>query len=62
MIQPVVQAMIDDGWGVYAREISNGKFYDTGDKLEYLKTVIDFGLRDPNFGEQLREHLTEQLK
>ncbi len=62
MIQPIVQNMIDDGWGVYAREINNGKFYDTGDKLEYLKTVIDFGLRDPNFGDELRDFMTERLK
>lgn len=62
MIQPIVQAMINDGWGVYAREVNNGKFYDTGDKLEYLKTVIDFGLRDPQFGDELREFMTERLK
>lgn len=63
MIQPVVQSMIDDGWGVYAREISNGTFYDTGDKLEYLKTVVDFGLKDPvlgpEFAKYLRTHYTE---
>ncbi len=63
MIQPVVQSMIEDGWGVYAREISNGTFYDTGDKLEYLKTVVDFGLKDPvlgpEFAKYLRTHYTE---
>jgi len=25
-------------------EIQNGKYYDTGNKLEYLKTVVDFAL------------------
>lgn len=62
MIQPVVQAMIDDGWGVYAREINNGKFYDTGDKLEYLKTMIDFGLKHEALGPPLAEFLKTRVK
>ncbi len=57
MLQPIMQQMIDDGYGVYAREITGGKFYDTGDKLEYLKTVIDFGLDHPRLGPALRDHL-----
>ena len=61
-IQPIMQEMIDDEFDFYGVEITNGTYYDTGDKLEYLKTVIDFGLRDPNFGEDLRAHLTSRLK
>ena len=61
-IQPIMQEMIDDGFDFYGVEITNGTYYDTGDKLEYLKTVIDFGLRDPNFGDKLRAHLTNRLK
>ena len=61
-IQPIMQEMIDDGFDFYGVEITNGTYYDTGDKLEYLKTVIDFGLRDSNFGEDLRAHLTSRLK
>lgn len=61
-IQPIMQEMIDDGFDFYGVEITNGTYYDTGDKLEYLKTVIDFGLRDPNFGDKLRTHLTNRLK
>ena len=61
-VQPIMQEMIDDGFDFYGVEITNGTYYDTGDKLEYLKTVIDFGLRDPNFGEDLRTHLTSRLK
>ena len=61
-IQPIMQEMIDDRFDFYGVEITNGTYYDTGDKLEYLKTVIDFGLRDPNFGEDLRAHLTNRLK
>lgn len=61
MIQPIMQQMIDDGLGVYAREITNGTFYDTGDKLEYVKTVIDFGLDHPKLAAPLREHISKRL-
>lgn len=34
---------------VYAVEIKNGKYYDTGNKLEYMKAVVEFGLKHPDF-------------
>lgn len=43
---------------VYAIEIQNGKYYDTGNKLEYLKAVVDFGLMH----EDLRQEFTGYLK
>lgn len=61
MLQPIMQRMIDDGHGVYAREITGGKFYDTGDKLEYIKTVVDFGLAHPVLGEALEAHLRTKI-
>ena len=61
MIQPIMQQMIDDGYKHYACEIQNGTYYDTGDKLEYLKTVIDFGLAHEELGAALREHLHKRL-
>ncbi|MFZ1242893.1 MAG: sugar phosphate nucleotidyltransferase [Candidatus Saccharimonas sp.] len=57
MLQPILQSMIDDGYGVFAREIVHGRFYDTGDKLEYLKTVVDFGLKDPKLGPEFAKYL-----
>lgn len=57
MIQPVIQQMIDDGHTFLAREIVDGTYYDTGDKLEYIKTVIDFGLRHPDFGDDLKKFI-----
>lgn len=35
---------------VHAVEIVGGKYYDTGNKLEYLKTVVEFALRHPDIG------------
>ena len=61
-IQPVMQQMIDDGTDYLAAEIKNGRYYDTGNKLEYVKTVIDFGLRNKEMGEDLRNYLKEVLQ
>lgn len=57
MIQPAMRAMIADGKELLALEIKNGKYYDTGNKLEYLKTVVDFALKDPKIRVELLEHL-----
>ena len=47
----------DQGTPLYACEIQNGKYYDTGNKLEYLKTVVDFALKNPELKQSFREHL-----
>lgn len=61
-VQPIMQRMIDEGHKFYGVEVKNGTYYDTGDKLEYLKTVIDFGLRDEKMGADLHKYLTERMK
>lgn len=60
-IQPIMQQMIEDGTEYLATEIKNGRYYDTGNKLEYIKTVIDFGLRHESMGEDLRAYLADRL-
>lgn len=42
---------------IYAVEIANGKYYDTGNKLEYLKTVVEFGLKHPDLNADFRDFL-----
>lgn len=61
MIQPIMQQMIDDGHTFLAREIQGGTYYDTGNKLEYLKTVIDFGLAHDDLGPELRAFIKSRL-
>jgi UTP--glucose-1-phosphate uridylyltransferase len=39
-----INLLRDEGVPVYAVVVENGKYYDTGDKFEYLKTVIEFAL------------------
>lgn len=42
---------------IYAREITNGKYYDTGNKLEYLKANLDFGLKREDINGGLKEYI-----
>jgi UTP--glucose-1-phosphate uridylyltransferase len=39
-----INMLRNEGVPVYTVVIENGKYYDTGDKFEYLKTVIEFAL------------------
>ena len=61
VMQPIMTAMMNDGLPYYARKIQNGRYYDTGDKLEYLKTVVDFGLSNEELGPGLREYLRKKI-
>jgi UTP--glucose-1-phosphate uridylyltransferase len=60
-IQDVMQRMIDAGETVLAAEIQNGRYYDTGNKLEYLKTLVDFGLAHPAIGTELEAYIRSTL-
>ena len=42
---------------IYACEIKNGQYHDTGDKLEYLKTNIEFGLKREDIGPDLKKYI-----
>ncbi|MEK7141702.1 MAG: UTP--glucose-1-phosphate uridylyltransferase GalU [Patescibacteria group bacterium] len=42
---------------VYACEIVDGKYYDTGNKLEYLKTVVEFALQHKELNGDFRDYL-----
>jgi UTP--glucose-1-phosphate uridylyltransferase len=57
-----LKLMLKDGKKVMAAEIMNGRYYDAGDKLEYLKTVVDFALRNEEMGQKFRAYLEERVK
>jgi UTP--glucose-1-phosphate uridylyltransferase len=57
----VVEPMLRDDKAFYGCLIENSKRYDTGDKLEYLKTVIDFGLTHEELGPELRQYMHDRL-
>lgn len=52
-----INLLKQDGVPVYAVEIQNGTYYDTGNKLEYMKTVVDLALQHKEIGEEFREYL-----
>lgn len=42
---------------VYAVEIENGKYYDTGNKLAYMETVVELALKHPEINDEFKEFL-----
>lgn len=57
-----LKLMIADHKKVLAAEIKNGRYYDAGDKLGYLKTVVDFALQRNDIGEAFRSYLREKIQ
>ncbi len=54
-----LKLMLSDGKRILAAEIKGGKFYDTGNKLEYMKTIVDLALEHPEIKEDFRKYLKE---
>lgn len=46
-----------DGMPVYAVEIENGRYYDTGNKLEYMKTVVEMALEHQELNGEFKAFL-----
>ena len=49
--------LLNEEQKVYAYKFT-GKRYDTGDKVEYVKAIIDFALNNEDMKEQIKEHIT----
>lgn len=52
-----INVLRKSGIPVYACEIKNGVYYDTGNKLEYLKTVVQFALSHPDLNGEFKKYL-----
>ena len=52
-----LKLMLNDGKRMIAAEIKDGKYYDTGNKLEYMKTVVELGLKHPDVNGDFRQFL-----
>ncbi|MEK7559410.1 MAG: sugar phosphate nucleotidyltransferase [Patescibacteria group bacterium] len=52
-----LKLMISDGKRVLAAEVKGGKYYDTGNKLEYMKTIVEFGLEHKEINGEFRKFL-----
>jgi UTP--glucose-1-phosphate uridylyltransferase len=52
-----INALKKQGVPLYACEIENGKYYDCGNKLEFIKATIDFALEHKEIGKELKKYL-----
>jgi UTP--glucose-1-phosphate uridylyltransferase len=52
-----INMLKEQGVPVYAVEIKDGKYYDTGNKLRYMETVVDMALKHPEIADKFREYL-----
>lgn len=52
-----IDALIKTGYPVYACEIENARYFDTGNKLEYMKTVVELALEHPDINGEFRDFL-----
>lgn len=53
----VVEPMIEAGLPVYGCRLTDAKYHDTGNKLEYLKTVVDYALKRDDIKTEFCEYL-----
>ena len=49
--------MLRDGKTTHAIEIENARYYDCGNKLEYLKAVVEFGLKHAEIKDDFSDFL-----
>lgn len=54
-----LKLMIEDKKQILAVEIKGGKYYDTGNKMDYLKTVVEFALKHPEINKEFKQYLHE---
>ncbi|OGH02221.1 MAG: UTP--glucose-1-phosphate uridylyltransferase [Candidatus Levybacteria bacterium RIFCSPHIGHO2_01_FULL_37_17] len=54
-----INKLREKGVEVFAVEIENGKYYDTGNKLEYMKTVVELALKHPDINGDFKKFLKE---
>ncbi|KKR75867.1 MAG: Nucleotidyl transferase [Candidatus Levybacteria bacterium GW2011_GWA2_40_8] len=54
-----INLLREQGIPVYAVEIKGGRYYDTGNKIEYMKTVVELALNHPEINEEFKKFLKE---
>lgn len=54
-----LKLMLEDKKRILAVEIKGGKYFDTGNKMDYLKTVVEFALKRQDIGVEFKQYLHE---
>jgi UTP--glucose-1-phosphate uridylyltransferase len=52
-----LKLMLKDGKRIIASEIKNGRYFDAGNKLGYIKAVIEFALEQKELNQPLRQFI-----
>ena len=52
-----INLLSKEGIPVYTVVIKNGKYFDTGNKFEYLKTVVEFALQHNEISEEFKKFI-----
>lgn len=52
-----INILLKENKDCYAKEIVGGKFYDCGNKLEYVKTIVEFSLEHPEIKKEFKKYL-----
>ena len=52
-----INLLKEQGVPIYAVEIKDGKYYDTGNKIEYMKTVVKLALQHQDIKDEFRKFL-----
>jgi len=58
----VLEPMIKDGKPIMASTIKNSRRYDTGNKLDYLKAVVDFALMRDGIKDEFLKYLNAKVQ
>lgn len=54
-----INLLQEEGVPLYAVVVENAKYYDTGNKLEYMKTAVELALQHEDIGLEFKEFLKE---
>lgn len=57
----VLEPMIEAGLPIFGCRLSGAKYHDTGNKLEYLKTVVDFAMQRDDIKDEFCEYLKNRV-
>lgn len=57
----VVKLMVNDGKRVVAVELKDAEYMDSGTPLSYLQTVFKMAMRHPDFGQELKEWIKNEI-
>lgn len=55
-----IKKMLAKNLPFYAVEYQNYRYFDTGDRLGYLKSMVELGMENQQFGEEFKEWLRQQ--